>query len=332
MQKNDSYHNNPNGRDSNGDMNGEDILHIGSRSFRRTKLGLAEEEVRSYIEELISQRDALAKRQEHLSVLTELAEKTVIEANNLSQLMKNKSAEQAKAEAEAVLLKAEKDSEQMFQTIKNEAKVVTEKETETLKSEALRQVQLMREQQLDSIRSEAASLAQKLQTDLFAQIDDIRKSIISFGTKFKAVESSGDMTYRAAATEKKDKPSAVLSDGEKGLLFDSVPWLEIEIMPPMDIEKVMDLISHLEILPEVKTTDLLPETPNHLIRVFLNKPLLLVDKLRALPQIAQVTEMFDVNGIDRQSGEKRERIQVTFGATSEKNSQTKKDTVVRSAY
>ena len=35
--------------------------------------------------------------------------------------MKNKSAEQAKAEAEAVLLKAEKDSQQMFQTITTEA-------------------------------------------------------------------------------------------------------------------------------------------------------------------------------------------------------------------
>jgi len=40
----------------------------------------------------------------------------------------------------------------------------------------------------------------------------------------------------------------------------------------MDIEKIMDLISHLEKLPEVKTTDLLPETPNPLIRVFLSKP------------------------------------------------------------
>ena len=331
MQKNDSYHNNPNGLDSSGDMNGEDILHIGNRSFRRTKLGLAEEEVRSYVEELISQRDALAKRQEHLSVLTELAEKTVIEANNLSQLMKNKSAEQAKAEAEAVLLKAEKDSQQMFQTITTEAKVITEKEAETIKAEALQQVKLMREQQLDSVRSEAASLAQKLQTDLFAQIDDIRKSIISFGTKFKPAESSGDMTYHAAATDNKDKAASVLSNGEKGSIFDSVPWLEIEIMPPMDIEKVMDLISQIEIFPEVKTTDLIPEIPNHLIRVFLNKPLALADKLRTLPQIAQVTEMFDSNGIDRQSGEKRERIQVTFGTNSERNSQTKKDSVIRAA-
>jgi len=84
------------------------------------------------------------------------------------------------------------------------------------------------------------------------------------------MESAGDASPRSSS-DNKDKAST-LSDGEKGVPLDRVPWLEIEIMPPMDIEKIMDLISHLEKLPEVKTTDLLPETPNPLIRVFLSKP------------------------------------------------------------
>jgi hypothetical protein len=105
--------------------------------------------------------------------------------------------------------------------------------------------------------------------------------------------------------------------------------LEIEIMPPMEIEKIMDLISQLENLPEVKTTDLLPETPNPLIRVFLNKPAPLAEMLRTFPQIALVKELSDTT--DNQSGDKRQRIQVTLGKNPGKNSGSKKDATVKTA-
>jgi hypothetical protein len=100
-------------------------------------------------------------------------------------------------------------------------------------------------------------------------------------------------------------------------------------MPPMDIDKIMDLISQLERLPEVKTTDLLPETPNPLIRVFLSKSLALANWLRSLPHVAQVNEVFD-SIVDSQSGEKRERIQLTFGTNPAKNPPSKKDSTTRS--
>ena len=42
---------------------------------------------------------------------------------------------------------------------------------------------------------------------------------------------------------------------KKELAFNEVQWLEIEVMPPIDIDKIMDLISYLERLPEVKSMD-----------------------------------------------------------------------------
>jgi len=94
MQKNDENTANNN---SNRPVNGENVINIGSRSFRKIKFGLAEEEVRDYIGELVNQRDALVKRQEHLRGLNELAQKTVIDANNMSRAMLKKSIDQAKA-------------------------------------------------------------------------------------------------------------------------------------------------------------------------------------------------------------------------------------------
>jgi len=333
MQKNEGNSNTHNhGNGANGATPGDDVFHLGGRVFRSTKLGLDVEEVTSYVDELIGQRDLLQKRQEHLSALTELAEKTVIEANNLSQLMMKKTTEQAKMEADKIRAKAEQDSEQIIKGKKAEAKAAAEKEAEVIKAEAHRQAKLVREEQLDAIKSEAASLAQKLQNELLANIDGIKKHVMTLGAKFEPVSFGNRVPSRTASVEIKGKPAPTLSEGEKGALLDHIPWLEIEVLPPLDIEKIMDLISRLESLPEVKTTDLLPETPNPLIRVFLNEHSPLAELLKTLPQVEQVTEMSDSAGSDIQGGDKRERIQVVLGKNASiKDTEDKKGTTIKAA-
>jgi F0F1-type ATP synthase membrane subunit b/b' len=312
MQRND---NNRNGNDKglNSMSSDDDAMKVGERTFRKTKFGLAEEEVRSYVQELLSQRDALLKRQEHLAALTQLAEKTVIEANNLSQLMMKKSAEQAKAEVDKIRTKAEEDSKQMIEAKKTEAKAAAEKEAEAIKVGAQQQAKLIREEQLSTIKVEAANLAQKLQNELLANIDSIKKEITSIGSKLEPAASINMGTSHMLTEKALGKSIPTLTANEKGVLLNHIPWLEVEVLPPLDIEQIMDLISRLESLPEVKTTDLLPETPNPLIRVFLNEPSPLADMLRSLPQIEQVNELSDFVESDIQGEEKRKRIQIVLG-------------------
>jgi vacuolar-type H+-ATPase subunit H len=330
MQKNENFHNN-NGNGPNGTAPGDEVLHIGERIFRKTKFGLAEEEVRAYIEELINHRDALSKRQEHLAALTELAEKTIIEANNLSQLMMKKSAEQAKAEAGKILTKAEQDGEQIIKTKKAEAKAAAEKEADAIVAEAQRNAKSIREEQFNSIRTEAASLAQKLQNELIANIESVKKQVLSIGIKVELITSNGHVIPPAARGDNKEKPGPALYEGEKDVLWDHIPWLEIEIMPPMDIENIMEFIAQLENLHSVKTTDLLPETPNPLIRVFLNEPMPLAEMLREFPEVEQVIELSDVAGSDTPSGDKLQRIQIVLGKNPGKNTEVKKNTTIKTA-
>jgi len=336
MQRHDNNRNvNDKDKGSNDTISGDDGMKVGERVFRKTKFGLAEEEVRSYIQELINQRDALIKRQEHLTVLAELAEKTVIEANNLSQLMMKKSSEQAKAEADKIRIKAEEESKHLIEVKKAEAKVEAEKEVgalkaearkeaeavkveaekeaATIKSEAEHQVQLVRQEQLNTIKVEAANLAQEVQNELLGSIENIKKTILSIGAKFEPVSPNTNGKSQTALEKPIEKATPKLTASEKGVLLNRIPWLEVEVLPPLDIEKIMDLISRLESLPQVKTTDLLPETPNPLIRVFLNEPSPLAELLRTLPQIAQVNEMSDATESDIDDGEKRQRIQIVLG-------------------
>ncbi|MFZ2036011.1 MAG: hypothetical protein WCC72_09210 [Dehalococcoidales bacterium] len=294
-------------------------VKVGDRIFHKAKYGLIEEEVRSYVQELISQHESMVKRQEHLAALTELAEKTVIEANNLSQLMMKKSADQARAEGDKIKAQAEQDCKQMVEAKKNEAKAAAEKEVAQVKAEADQQVKIIRERQLEALKGEAALLSQKLQNELLTSLDAIKQQVLSIGANFdpKAFIDHENPVVILEGTTAQSKHS--LTDNEKGVLLNHIPWLEIEILPPLDIEKVMELIATLEALPEVKTTDLLPETPNPLIRVFLNETCPLAELLRTLPLIAQVNEMPDDGEFDIQGSEKRKRIQIVLG----KNPQTK---------
>ena len=320
MQRTDYNRNDP--------TSGDDVMQIGERFFRITKYGLFYEEVRSYIQELINQRDALLKRQEHMAALTELAEKTVIEANNLSQLMMKRSAEQAKADSDNILVKAEQNVQQMIEAKTAEAKATAEIEAKAIKTEAWHQANLIRREQIDFIRREAASLVQKLQNDLLVNIDEVKKYLLSIGTKFETLTMDNNGMSLTVA-EKINEDTAA----EKGMLLNRIPWLEVEVLPPQDIEKIMDLISRLESLPEVKTTDLLPEIPNPLIRIFLNEPSPLAELLRTMPQIEQVTEMSDTTEFVDQNKQKRERIQVVLAKDGNiKGNQTKKGTISKSIH
>ncbi|HXY75059.1 MAG TPA: hypothetical protein VEH58_07015 [Dehalococcoidales bacterium] len=373
MAKNDST-SGSNGNNGNGQL--EESLTIGERSFTKTRLGLDETEVREYIEELIEQCDTLKKKEDRINALKELAENTVIEANAISQKIKDQAANKAKAEAEKILSKAEQDSsnikdqavnkakveaekilskaEQESSSIKDqainkakveaekilskaeqdssyfiestkaEAKVSAQKEADEIRSQAYDQVKVLRAEQLDKIKSEAATLAQTLQKGLLDYLDNMRSQVQSLSNTFEAIKIDDVVTFPLPKVDKKPvnvpkpKTDHALTEDEKGNLLDAIPWLEVEVLPPLDIEKIMELISRLEALPEVKTTDLLPETPNPLIRVFLTESSPLGDLLRTLPQVQEVREIEDSTG-DAKNPEKRQRIQIVLGKNQRTN-------------
>ena len=163
---------------------------------------------------------------------------------------------------------------------------------------------------MDVVRRETADMTQKVQNELI-DIDGIKKYISSVGIKFDSANNEGSQIETGKAREELEP---MFNMEVKSVLTKKIPWLEVEILPPQDIAKIMDLISRLESLPEVKTTDLLVETPNPIIRIFLNEPSPLAELLITIPQIEEVTEMFDASKIGVRQGERKwGRIQVMLG-------------------
>ena len=103
-----------NGKNHSGDDGkGEHFIELCGWDIRRVNNGLDETQVGSIITELISQRDALNHKTEHLSSLTKLAENTVTEADKFAEQLKAEAVEQAEAEKAAVIAVIEKEAQQL---------------------------------------------------------------------------------------------------------------------------------------------------------------------------------------------------------------------------
>ena len=165
--------------------NNNGVVKLWDREFRKAKSGLEQEQVVSFVHELVSERDMLVKRQEHLSSLAQLAERTVAEADNVAKQIKEEAAAQAKDEAKAIKAKAEEQAKQMIEEKKAEIKAVAEKEAETIRDNAHQQGEMLLEKKTKIIQSELRANALRLYRELVSQLDKLKQQVTVLEENFE---------------------------------------------------------------------------------------------------------------------------------------------------
>ena len=103
----------------------------------------------------------------------------------------------------------------------------------------------------------------------------------------RCTNSRGDLT---TIMQPEKKPGQELPESENVTLLSHILCSEVEVLSPVDIEKITDPISRLESLPEVKTTTLIPQTPNPLIKIFMNEPSPLAELRKTLLRVCRAPE------------------------------------------
>ena len=100
------------------------------------------------------------------------------------------------------------------------------------------------------------------------------------------LEPSRATTY----TEKSFELSNLLHNEEQP--ESGKPQWEVEILPPFNISKIMEVVAYLDKLPEVANTEMIvPQIDMPSILVFLRKPINIVDALKTIPAVAYVEEV-----------------------------------------
>ena len=162
--------------------------------------------------------------------------------------------------------------------------------------------------------AEAAEIAEEQDTTVAQQKDTAAAEIMeerdTTATQQKdtaaaemAEEGSTTVAEQTKAPVEQPGPSRVADYFEKSIdlsrLFEGgdkpdlgSPQWEVEILPPFNIGKIMEVVSFLDQLPEVENTEMIvPQIDMPSILVFLNGPLNLVDVLQTVPVVAHVEEV-----------------------------------------
>ncbi len=307
------------GKSNNSDnSNKEDIIEIGGKEFKRVKNGLDENEVGLYINDLIDKRDALVRREEHLSSLTKLAEKTITEADKLAEEIRTEAKKQAEIDAVEVVANVEEKARKEIE--EERADVINKANTEatSILEEAKRNAELLLENQKKKIKPEIREFVHQISSQIMSELERINRQVGILESELeqkllqfdeKTEETSDEIAkedyqiYDSVLNSDEDSGNSNGSDTheteEKMALFaddldidtnESEPQWELEILPPMDIMKVMSVVTHLDSMPEVEKTEIIPRSDKPSIMVFLRESIQLNDIIKEFPEVVSINE------------------------------------------
>jgi len=290
------------------------FVELGGVKFKKVKNGLDEAQVESCIRELVIQRDEFMRREEHLSSLTRLAEKTVAEADKLAEEIRAEAKNQAKSEADEIMAKAEEQAQlvseerrieiinianEQAEAMKAEAneqaeamKAEANEQAEAMKAEANQEVESLLDNQRKKIQSEISNLAHQLYGNLLSELESLKQQVVGLeeGFEQKLAHPLEEVSTVAVEQDEESDEFMELAQTTEDRQSTGEPDWELGILPPIDVGEIMEVVTYLDNLSEVESTEIIPETDNPSILVFLREPINLTDVIKMLPEVAEVRE------------------------------------------
>ena len=301
---------------SNNSTKGANVVRLSGCEFRRVKNGLDEVEVTSFINELVTQRDTFMQRVEHqhLSSLTKLAQKTVTEADKLAEKIRTEAVDKGEAEAAAIVAKAEEQAQQMIKEKRSEIITIASEEAVAIKAEAEQKAELLLENQKKSIQLKLRDFVHRLCDQLLSELESLKQQAAKLDVEFEdklSQPSEETSTVTVEQGERHDEFLELIREDADQTNTDRPDW-EVEILPPIDLVKIMEVLAYLDNLAEVEKTEIIP-TDRPSIMVFLREQIHLIDTLKALPEVVQVKG--DATDAPAANGKPR-KVQIVLSETT----------------
>jgi V/A-type H+-transporting ATPase subunit G/H len=307
------------------------VVNLQGYTFARVKLGLDEEQVKSVLSQLLDEREKLHRRQEHLSSLFELAEKTVAEADNLAKRIEEETLNKAEAESQAILNRAEEQVQQQMEGKRAELLTSVQKEVDSKRASAEKQLETILKEKVEKLQSDLRNVAQRLSKEIQVQAESLKEQATTFEANFQRdLSELAQVDYRIIIDSENDisteidlalQPEAVTAARISDEPAENLPTEEamettteqkkrtdLEILPPRDKDQIAEIKSYLDSLPAVTATKLKHGVDSTFIQVSSDESIDLLETLRNLPQIFEV-EQAKNGGMDR--------IQITLSAKVE---------------
>lgn len=158
--------------------------------------------------------------------------------------------------------------------------------------------------------------ARQVMKEAFVQTSDAQP-MVGEENKTEAVAKPTRGVETATTTREQHKLQEIIGTIDQPNGDEPEPDWEVQILPPIDLMQALGIMTALDKLSEIEKTELIPDVNKPTIAVFVNKPLHLIDRLRTLPQVAEVKEGAG-NGSGAEGKPRKVQIVLSEKAISEK--------------
>ena len=175
----------------------------------------------------------------------------------------------------------------------------------------------------------AAKIAEESEAIAAEEIDAAAVKIAEESDAAAAEERDAIVTEESKAPDEHPEPSRATNHIEKSLDLSKLleiedqaelgkPQWEVEILPPFDISKIMEVVSYLDQLPEVANTEMIvPQIDMPSILVFLREPMNFVDVLQTMPAVAHVEEVtIDKAATNGEPGKGPRKVRISLSGST----------------
>jgi len=251
---------------------------------------IAEAEARA--QQMVKEKEA-----EAMAAATEQAEAIKSGAERLADEVRREAAAQARAEVSRIIAEAQAKGQQIIKEKEGEAMALATEQAKAIRSKAEREAVELLNREKEKIQPELNTFVRRLHGQLLTELENLKQQVGAFETDYAQTlsqPSDGSRPVARRTGEKRDEFLDFvrnLDQAESG-----EPEWELEILPPIDIMKIMSIVGYLDSLPEVEKTEIIPRNERTSITVFLRQPLEVVEVMRTLPEVAKVEE--DTAGTD----------------------------------
>jgi cell division septum initiation protein DivIVA len=246
--------------------------------------------------------EQLIKEKESLAMVAAVEQSEAIKAT--AEKLANETRREADTEAKKIVSDAETRAKHLVEQKEAEVAAKTEEKAKQIIADAQKEATSLLEREKQRIQPELVQFVRKLRSQLLSEIDDIKSK---FGSLESQLGEALSVTLPDSIVSKVSEvsPTEIKKDNTDTFMDlvkdtnrsddDSKPEWELEIVPPIDIMKIMSIVSYLDNLPDVIRTEIIPRNDRTTVTVYTGQKLELLNLVKALPEVASVEEMLSLD-------------------------------------
>ncbi len=261
----------------------------------------AEASAKNQSERIISEAEAKAEqliKEKEAHAMTAAAEQAEA-IKSTAEMLASETKRDAEAEAKKIISEAEIRGRQLIEKKEAEAITIATERARKILDDARKEAANLLETEKRRIQPELDQFVKNLRGKLQSELDDLKSHIGSLETQFEGIMPQASIESFFPPVNKPDKTETFIDLVKEPVRNDneSDPEWEIEIVPPLDIMKIMSIVSYIDSLPETVRTEIIPRNERTSITVYTENALELLPLITELPEVANAEETQTADGI-----------------------------------